>query len=116
MSVLKAVSEYVNYLQDISDASTRKSCLRYPVENRETSFQHQRAVYTVEEGRKYYKIVREGCSHNKSVHSFVVKEAGKFPVGAILKAESWKKPATNFARGNVIERFLPKGDLVQFGL
>lgn len=56
-----------------------------------------------DEGRKYIKVViaQSGFS---SVHSFIVKEDhGKFKAGDILKASSWKAPATNFARGNVLE-------------
>ena len=41
---------------------------------------------------------------NRSVHSFIViKDTDKFKRGDILKAASWKKPATNFVRGNILE-------------
>ena len=53
---------------------------------------------TVEAGSKYAKIVSNG-----SVHSFVVLKDGKFPRGSILKAASWRAPATNFVRGNVLD-------------
>lgn len=52
----------------------------------------------VDVGRTYFKIVKDG-----SVHSFVVKQDGKkFKAGDILFPASWKAPATNFARGNVL--------------
>ena len=51
-------------------------------------------------GSKYIKVVTGG-----SVHSFVVNSEtdSKFPLGTILKAASWKTPARNFGRGNVLE-------------
>jgi len=52
----------------------------------------------VECGNKYYKIVADN-----SVHSFVVLvDTPKFPRGTILKAASWRAPATNFGRGNIL--------------
>ena len=52
----------------------------------------------VERGSKYIKVIA-----NRSVHSFIVaKDTPKFPAGTILKAASWKAPATNFARGNIL--------------
>lgn len=53
------------------------------------------------DGRNYIKIVLSSTGHT-SVHSFVVRRATKgFAVGDILKAASWKAPATNFSRGSV---------------
>lgn len=59
--------------------------------------------YYIEPGRNYDKIVK--VSHgSSSVAGFVVKKATKkFPVGAILKAASWKAPATNFSRGSIFD-------------
>ena len=52
-----------------------------------------------EEGSKYIKVITRN-----SVHSFIVKQdGGKFRRGDILKAASWKAPAMNFARGNVLD-------------
>lgn len=52
----------------------------------------------IDRGSKFYKVVV-----NKSVHSFVCKKAhDKWQVGDILKAASWKAPAKNFVRGNVL--------------
>ena len=52
-------------------------------------------VYT---GAKYYKIAKKDNSRNESVWFFVSKEDG-----LIWKAASWKAPARNFPRGNILE-------------
>jgi hypothetical protein len=53
-----------------------------------------------EVGSKYIKVVKRD-----SVHSFIVRnDTGKFKAGDILKAASWKAPATNFVRGNLFEK------------
>lgn len=60
----------------------------------------------VEEGRKYFKVIIH--TTGESVHSFVVKaDTEKFRKGDILKAATWKAPATNFARGNVLDEDWP---------
>ena len=52
----------------------------------------------VDAGKTYLKVIKDG-----SVHSFIVKDDnGKFKAGDVLKAASWKAPAKNFARGNII--------------
>jgi len=57
---------------------------------------------SVEEGRKYYKIVR--TDNQTTVWGFVQKEDdNKFRAGDILKAVSWAAPARNKARGNILE-------------
>ena len=52
-------------------------------------------VYT---GGKYYKIAKVLNSYQESVWFFVGKEDG-----LIWKAASWKAPARNFPRGNILE-------------
>lgn len=51
-------------------------------------------------GSKYIKVISNG-----SVSAFIVntKNDKKFRYGDILKAASWKAPARNAARGNVLE-------------
>ena len=50
--------------------------------------------------RKFIKVI---TGPQTSVHSFIVRENdGKFKRGDILKAASWKAPAKNFSRGNVL--------------
>lgn len=59
--------------------------------------------YTLEPGRKYIKVVREEVWDNnigkvsKSVHAFI-----EVSTGDIYKAASWKAPAKNGARFNVV--------------
>ena len=54
------------------------------------------------EGRNYIKVA-VGTT-GRSSHSFIVVKPTKgFKFGDILKAASWKAPATNYARGNVLE-------------
>ena len=56
------------------------------------------ASYRVIVGSRFLKVVV-----NNSVHSFInLKPDGKFHYGDILKAASYKMPAKNFARGNIL--------------
>lgn len=53
----------------------------------------------IAEGRKYIKIIRDN-----SVWGFIVKkDGGKFRAGDILKPAGWATPATNHARGNILD-------------
>ncbi len=53
----------------------------------------------VEWGKKYAKVIQDS-----GVHTFIVLEdGGKWKAGDILKAASWKSPAQNFRRGNILE-------------
>ena len=55
---------------------------------------------SVEEGRKYLKIIRS----DSQVWGFIQKDDdGKFRGGDILMAASWKSPARNKARGNILD-------------
>lgn len=61
---------------------------------------------TFEPGSSYIKVVKSDTDGtHASVHSFIVNKAKKFPLGTILKSASWKAPATNFGRGNLLERW-----------
>jgi len=54
--------------------------------------------------RKFIKVITGKAGGNTSVHSFIMREDdGKFKRGDILKAASWRAPAKNFARGNVLK-------------
>ena len=57
--------------------------------------------FVVKSGSKYVKIM---SNNGGSAWAFVVKnDTGKFKKGDILKCAGWSKPATNAARGNVID-------------
>jgi hypothetical protein len=67
--------------------------------NRQTMIDEFCARVRVTEGKKYYKVIQ-----GTSVWGFIVKEdSGKFRKGDILKAAGWNAPATNSARGNIID-------------
>ena len=85
-------------------------------------FPHQsdKTQFVFEEGRNYIKLVREQSYDQNiddihiSVLGFIVKKVPKgidnktnepFKIGDMLMAASWSKPATNFARGNILDGY-----------
>lgn len=63
------------------------------------------AGLNIEEGRKYIKVISGDIEGDQTtVWGFIVKkDDGKFRAGDILKAASWSSPATNKARGNILD-------------
>ena len=58
---------------------------------------------SVEEGRKYLKVIKT-MGTQRMVWGFIVKnDTNKFRAGDILMAAGWKAPATNKARGNILD-------------
>ena len=67
--------------------------------NNERMFNEYKDGFKTIVGQKFIKVV-----NNNSVKAFVVKQDdGRFKIGDILKASSWRAPAKNSARGNVLE-------------
>lgn len=55
-----------------------------------------------EVGSSYIRVVSVNQA-SRSSHSFIVlKPSEKFSLGTILKSASWKSPAKNFSRGDVL--------------
>ena len=76
--------------------------------------QSEKINFVFKEGSNYIKLIREESSDRMSVLGFIVKKAPKgidnktnepFKVGDMLMASSWSKPATNFARGNILDGY-----------
>ena len=66
-------------------------------------------VVEFDKGSKFIKVIvghsTDGVRDpGRSSHSFIVLKSDKFQFGDILKSASWKAPAKNFARGNVLEK------------
>ena len=66
-------------------------------------------VVEFDKGSKFIKVIvghsTDGVrDSSRSSHSFIVLKSDKFQYGDILKSASWKAPAKNFARGNVLEK------------
>lgn len=90
-----------NYLNHIAHQYTKWHKLM-GFNNESNSIEKFKNSLRYQEGKTFIKIIREG-----SVHSFIVKEGNKqFQEGDVLKAASWKAPAKNFARGNILNNDL----------
>lgn len=63
--------------------------------------------FIVEPGNTYDKILKvDDNGSSSSAVGFIVKKANKkFVIGDILKANSYRAPATNFARGNLFDGY-----------
>ena len=67
--------------------------------NNERMFNEYKDGFKSIVGQKFIKI-----TNGNGVKAFIVKQDdGKFKMGDILKASSWRAPAKNRARGNVLE-------------
>ena len=62
-------------------------------------------TFTLDAGRKFIRVWRtfKGESQ-RSCHAFINVSHPKFKMGDLLKPETWKAPALNAARGNVLDR------------
>jgi len=85
------VQEYVAYLQADCDSKCG----------------HQFIEFYYECGRKYIHVIMNHIGQfrngQRSSHSWImINDDKKFKRGDILKSASWKAPARNFSRGNVL--------------
>lgn len=87
------IQEYVEHLQN----------------DYETMASGQFVKFTYEIGRKYVHVIMHHFHHwdntltQRSSHSWIMLEDDKkFKRGDILKSASWKTPARNFGRGNIL--------------
>lgn len=63
---------------------------------------YNRREFLYEFHRKYVHIISKD-DNQRSSHSWVmINDDKKFKAGDILKSASWKAPARNFSRGNVL--------------
>ncbi len=53
-------------------------------------------------GQKFVKIIRREIEGSRSVWGFINLKHSDFEVGDVLLAKSWKAPALNKARGNLL--------------
>lgn len=65
---------------------------------------HRQIRFILDPGRKFIRIWRQFDGESqRSCHAFVVLMHPKFRCGDLLKPATWKAPAMNAARGNVLE-------------
>ena len=89
-----SIQEYVKHLQDNYDKTASGQFIEF----------------TYEIGRKYVHVIMQHFHHydkaptQRSSHSWVmINDDKKFKQGDVLKSASWKAPARNFARANVLK-------------
>lgn len=88
----KIVEDYKRFLVDS----------RLSIDNIDQKVTDFKNKIQIEEGSKYYKVLKGG-----RVHSFIVKkDDGKFLTGDILKPASFATPAKNSARGNLFADYI----------
>jgi hypothetical protein len=63
---------------------------------------YSKPYFSFESGSKYIRAVKLDGSSRSAYAFIVLRNTDKFLVGDILKPASWKTPATNLARGNVL--------------
>lgn len=94
-----AICELLNTIKADYYRYTSRNGTRELTEVNKRMIDQFNAELSVEEGRKYVKVIKGG-----SVWGFIVKaDDKKFKAGDILKAASWAAPAKNKARGNILE-------------
>lgn len=102
----KEIASYLEHIVADYDRWTNQSIAQDPITKRirEQMFNEFKTNIRIDEGSKFFKIVTNGGGGSGgSCHSFIVKnDMGKFKRGDILKAASWRAPAKNFSRGNVL--------------
>ena len=99
-----ALDEYADYLKADYDSRTASSPYK----------SNRKLVVEFDMGNKFIKVIvghsTDGVPDtSRSSHSFIVVGEYKgakntFKHGDILKSASWRAPAKNFARGNVLEK------------
>jgi hypothetical protein len=85
---------------------TTKLCSALKTKHDKAGFSCVPCEFVIEEGRKYYKIIKVG-EHQRSVHAFVYKKSGD-----LYKAHSWAAPAKGIRYNlmNDLENVLTKCD------
>ena len=73
-----------------------------------------RLLVTAKKGQKFIKIIKQGTYQN-SVWGFINLTHPEFKFGDVLMAKSWKGPALNKARGNLLEQDYVIRGMRQYG-